>query len=245
MFKILIALFFLLPPLSYSSDVPQPRIDLISERLKAARADIPIVGLSRSEVPGFTHVQMQGGELVAVSNDGQFLFAGPLYRITDTGFKDVADEKAAVVRAAYFKKNDPFKLGAIVFPAAGEVKKQIFVFTDITCGFCRKLHQETVPGLQAAGVEVHYLGFPREGLVGGAKSSLDTAFCSSDRQGALTSLKNNEEIEAKTCDSPVPSHYALAQEFGINSTPAIVMLDGTLIKGYMPADTMLQSLGIK
>ena len=39
----------------------------------------------------------------------------------------------------------------------------ISVFTDIDCGFCRKLHKEVL-NLNALGVEVRYLAFPRAGL---------------------------------------------------------------------------------
>ena len=50
----------------------------------------------------------------------------------------------------------------VVYPAEGDEKASLKVFTDTTCPFCRRLHQE-VPELQAAGVAVRYLPFPRSG----------------------------------------------------------------------------------
>ena len=46
----------------------------------------------------------------------------------------------------------------IVFKPAGQTKAIINVFTDVDCGYCRKLHNE-VPQLNAMGIEVRYLLF--------------------------------------------------------------------------------------
>ena len=48
----------------------------------------------------------------------------------------------------------------IVFSPAEPAKGYINVFTDITCGYCRKLHLE-MDDLNRRGVEVRYLAFPR------------------------------------------------------------------------------------
>ena len=51
----------------------------------------------------------------------------------------------------------------VVYPAEGETKSKDYIFTDVDCGYCRKLHKE-VPALNKAGIEVRYLAFPRGGL---------------------------------------------------------------------------------
>ena len=45
----------------------------------------------------------------------------------------------------------------ITFSPEGEVKARIYVFTDVDCGYCRKLHNE-MADYNAAGIEVNYLG---------------------------------------------------------------------------------------
>ena len=50
----------------------------------------------------------------------------------------------------------------IVYKAPNE-KHSITVFTDISCGYCRKLHRE-LNDLLDAGITVKYLAFPRGGL---------------------------------------------------------------------------------
>uniref|UniRef100_A0A1I8AFG5 Thioredoxin-like_fold domain-containing protein n=1 Tax=Steinernema glaseri TaxID=37863 RepID=A0A1I8AFG5_9BILA len=51
----------------------------------------------------------------------------------------------------------------VVYPAKGETKSHITVFTDTTCPYCHKLHAE-VPELNKRGIEVRYVAFPRQGL---------------------------------------------------------------------------------
>lgn len=244
MFKSMFVLILLVSFNISASDI-EKRFDFLEARLTAVDNNLPIAGFSESDIPGFTYVQLTSGQILTVSNDGEFLFSGPLYRITEDQFIDIAEQKAAVARAEYLKDNDLFDLSPITFAAEGVAKKRIFVFTDISCGFCRKLHQETVPGLQAAGVEVNYLGFPREGLAGMAKQSLDTAFCADDKQDTLTRLKRNEGVEPIACDSPVAGHYELARQLGIKSTPAILTSEGTLTLGYRPVPEMLSVLNVK
>ncbi len=50
----------------------------------------------------------------------------------------------------------------IQYAAKGEQKAVIDVFTDIDCGYCRKLHGE-MDELNELGITVNYYGFPRSG----------------------------------------------------------------------------------
>ena len=64
-----------------------------------------------------------------------------------------------------------------------------------------------------------------------------------DRNEALTAAKMDQEYETRTCDaSIVSSHYAIGQDVGLRGTPAIVLDDGTLFSGYLPADKLKQAI---
>jgi thiol:disulfide interchange protein DsbC len=48
------------------------------------------------------------------------------------------------------------------------------------------------------------------------------------------------------CDNnPVAEHYELGQKLGVTGTPAIVLMDGSLIPGYKKAEEIAKILGIK
>ena len=70
----------------------------------------------------------------------------------------------------------------IVFKPEGETKAILNVFTDIDCGYCRKLHRE-VPALNQMGVEVRYLAYPRAGVDSQSYKKIATAWCADDPNG--------------------------------------------------------------
>ncbi|MGB1142028.1 MAG: DsbC family protein, partial [Halioglobus sp.] len=133
----------------------------------------------------------------------------------------------------------------IIFSPEGETRTHISVFTDITCGYCRKLHQE-VPELNRRGIEVRYLAYPRAGLGTPGFAQLVTAWCAKDPREALTQLKNGEQVPAQSCaDNPVAAQFELGQAVGVRGTPALVTEDGTLVPGYQTADQLMVTLGLE
>jgi len=121
------------------------------------------------------------------------------------------------------------------------------VFTDTSCPYCRKLHQE-VPELQQAGVTVRYVAFPRSGLQGKAYRTMRAVWCAEDRRAAMDSAKGAGigKLGSGDCTGvkAVDAGYGLGQKFGIRGTPAIVLPDGSIQPGYMPASRLLARLGL-
>ena len=81
----------------------------------------------------------------------------------------------------------------IVFSPEGEPRAYISVFTDVTCFYCQKLHQE-VPELNKRGVEVRYLAYPRAGVDSDGYRQLASAWCADNPQDTLTKLKAKEAV---------------------------------------------------
>jgi thiol:disulfide interchange protein DsbC len=131
----------------------------------------------------------------------------------------------------------------VVFPTGGERKAVISVFTDVDCGYCQKLHRE-VPRLNELGVEVRYLAYPRAGIGSRSYQKIVSAWCAEDPNSAITALKSGQEIPDSDCTNPVAAQYELGQEVGVSGTPAIVLEDGRLLPGYLPADQLAQAIGI-
>ncbi len=110
--------------------------------------------------------------------------------------------------------------------AAPNAKYTISVFTDIECGYCRKLHQD-IAELNRNGISVEYLAFPRMGLGSKDYTDMISVWCAADRRQALTNAKRGGSVPAKNCTNPVAMQYALGQQLGVNGTPAIFAPDGT------------------
>jgi len=215
--------------------------NLLLSRLKRVRPDIPINSVYPSPIPGILAMELEGGAMLYGTEDGKFMFAGDLYSIGDIELLNLAEQRREVVRKELMASVEADD--AWVFKAAGETKAVVNVFTDVDCGYCRKLHAE-VPRLNELGVEVRYLAYPRAGIGSASYNTIVSAWCADDRGSALTDAKSGKSIEAKTCVNPVAEQFQLGQEVGVTGTPAIVTDGGKLLPGYMPADILAQTLGL-
>ena len=89
---------------------------------------------------------------------------------------------------------------------------------------------------------MRYLAFPRAGLNSESYNKAVSVWCADNPQEAMTSAKQGEEVETKTCPNPVADEYQLGQQLGVRGTPSIVLNNGEMIPGYVPADRLEQTL---
>lgn len=213
----------------------------IYARLHAAREDMPIVAVVEGPAPGLYTVELGDASAYYATADGSHLVAGDLYAVVSGGFENRTEDLRSARRVDMLE--EVAREDLIVFPAEGETRGVVSVFTDVDCGFCRKLHLE-VPELNAMGIEVRYLAYPRAGIGSDSAVKMVSAWCSSDPAAALTRLKAGEPVEARTCVNPVADQYRLGQRLGVRGTPALFLEDGRMLPGYMPAAVLAAELGI-
>ena len=206
-------------------------------------APITVDSIEPTPAPGLIEVSIAGDTFFATA-DGKFLLLnGDLLSISESGAVNLSEEKRVVKRLELLSNLDTSEM--IVFAPAGPVKDYISVFTDITCGYCRKLHLE-MDDLNRRGIEVRYLAYPRGGPNSQGASQLATAWCSKNRQATLTRMKAGVELPLNNCaDNPIAQHYALGNALGVTGTPAIVTSSGMLIPGYRPAADLAQMIGVE
>jgi len=170
-----------------------------------------------------------GTRVVYVSADGRYMLQGELIDVQSRkSLTEPRRRKAILALLDSVSEND-----MIIFKPE-KVKHVITVFTDIDCGYCRKLHKEMDDYL-AEGIEVRYMMFPRAGVGSDSYKKAVAVFCSEDRNAALTSAKNGGALDMKSCDNPVDLHMNLVRQLGARGTPFIVFDNGTTQPGYVPA----------
>ncbi len=203
--------------------------EAIQQRLAETYPEVRSEQITPSPIPGLFELRM-GPQVAYVSADGRFLVRGDIIEVkTDSNLTEVRRSSARLSAI-----EDVGEANMIVF-APKQVKHTINVFTDIDCGYCRKLHKEMDQYL-AEGIRVRYLFFPRSGPNTDSWTKAETVWCSADRNTALTRSKRGEVITAKACNpTPVQRHYSLGLEFGVQGTPAIITDTGELLPGYVPA----------
>tara|TARA_B110000967_G_C18847583_1_gene542809 strand:- start:290 stop:1084 length:795 start_codon:yes stop_codon:yes gene_type:complete len=241
----ILGLSALLTSPAFADSEPKAAADpatIIVQKLSAVRPDLGFNVLGESSMSGMYEVQVDGGPILLVAKDGNYFIDGNLYQVTPTQFVDIKEIRMTAMRRQIFATYNTDDM--IIFKPKGESKAIINVFTDIDCGYCRKLHKE-VPMLNAMGVEVRYLAYPRAGLESDSYSKIATAWCADDPNQALTDFKTGSGRKFAVCDdNPVASQYALGGSIGVNGTPATVLMDGTLLPGYRTAADFAQLLGL-
>lgn len=191
--------------------------------------------IRKSPINGVYEVAM-GADTAYVSADGRYLFSGDLYEVeTRTNLTEAGRITARSKALAKLDERD-----MIVFGPAN-AKYTINVFTDVECGYCRKLHSE-IDQLTKLGVRVRYMAYPRAGPNTADWRKMEAVWCSKDRNEALTKAKKDEVVDAKCAATPVARQYALGEEMGVRGTPAIFTAAGDYIGGYLPPREMVQQL---
>lgn len=214
----------------------------IASLLKAVNPNIKVDTIAQSPMPGVLEVTLVSGETLYSSESGEYFVLGQLFQIKGDALVNISEEKKNVQRKQWLTEIDA--KDAIVFPAVGEEKAVLHVFTDVDCGYCRKLHNE-IGDINALGISVHYLGFPRAGVGSSSYQKLKNAWCADDPKQALTELKQGGVVPSVACDTTaIEDQYALGQKMGVNGTPALLTSEGRLIPGYMPAKRLARELGL-
>jgi thiol:disulfide interchange protein DsbC len=213
--------------------------DALPEQYKFVQdafADVEITSVQPSPIPGLLQMSV-GSDIYYVSENGEFFIMGDIFGLESK--KNLTENARNSARASYLRKvgdND-----GLIFAASDE-KYVVTVFTDVDCGYCRKLHRE-MSAYNDRGISIQYLFFPRTGPGTASWAKADAVWCAESRNEALTAAKSGVVIESDGCgDTPVAEHYKLGKDLGIVGTPAIFSPDGQLISGYHSPDDLLALL---
>ncbi|MBV8341132.1 MAG: DsbC family protein [Gammaproteobacteria bacterium] len=204
----------------------------IAAHIPGARAE----ELRSSPIPGVYELT-RGTDIAYVTADGKYAFSGDLYDLgTNNNLTEQRRRELRIKRIAAVPESEMLIFGP------KDPKYTITVFTDVDCPYCRKLHSQMAE-YNRLGVRVRYLLFPRTGPNTPSWTKAEQVWCSADRNDALTRAKLGQELKTKPCsDNTVAQTYALAHDFAVQGTPAIIMADGEMLPGYLPPDTLLQHL---
>ena len=207
----------------------------IRQALTKSMPSVKVESVKPSEISGLYEVTV-GGNIFYVSEDGKYLVQGHLVDVAAR--IDLTEEKLSGARKQAIDKLGVDKM--IVFKPKIS-KYTVSIFTDIDCGYCRKLHSE-IDQYMAEGITIQYLCFPRAGKGSDSYHKAVSVWCADDRKAALTAAKKGDTPAAKTCANPVDEHMQLAEDFEVKGTPMIVTEKGNIFPGYLPAKQLAEAL---
>jgi thiol:disulfide interchange protein DsbC len=218
------------------------KFDQAQLEARFAKLGLQVNSVVPAEIDGLVEVQTSGG-IIFSSPTGEYFIAGTLYKLDSSGqYEDVLAKRQAPINAA---KIETYKESMIDFKAPDE-KYVITVFTDITCGYCVRLHSQ-MKEYNDLGITIRYMAYPRQGATGSVADQMASIWAAEDPQAAMHNGKVKREFPEKSQDFPkyqeiVKDHYALGRELGISGTPAIFLPNGEMVGGYLPPEQMLQRL---
>lgn len=201
----------------------------IRKALQAIDPEMEVGEIQPSPVDGLYEVFV-GADLMYVTGDGRHYVSGPIVDLKTR--EDLTEPRLATARKSLI---DGMSEQQMVVFSPEKPKHSVTVFTDIECGYCRKLHSQ-IEDYLSEGIEVRYVFYPRAGKGSAAYDEAVAVWCAGDaeaRREAMTRAKAGKSIEMATCDNPIAAHMALGQELGLRGTPAIVTEDGAMIPGYV------------
>ena len=184
-----------------------------------------------------------GNKFAYLIEGGRYVFIGDMVDLQEArNLTEQSRRELVVEELAGFDESS-----RVIYPATGDEKTVLSVFTDTSCGYCQRLHKE-VKYLQEAGISVHYYPYPRGGTRGPGYSDLRKVWCSDDQRQAMNIAKGTEfgtlAVQSGDCEAAasVDGGYALGNRIGVNGTPALYAADGTLFNGYVPYQQLIPQL---
>jgi thiol:disulfide interchange protein DsbC len=213
----------------------QDEFDVVEQRIRALAPSARFIAVSETPVDGILQVQING-DIVYTTSDGKYLLQGRLIDL-DTR-EDLTERSKSGIRKELIDEID--MTNQIVFTPE-EPEFELMVFTDIDCGYCRKLHSQ-MEEYNEQGIAIRYMAFPRAGIGSHSYEKAVSVWCAADQQAAMTNAKAGSEPDPVQCDNPVAEQYQLGTELGVTGTPALLTSDGMLIPGYVPPATLKERL---
>jgi thiol:disulfide interchange protein DsbC len=208
---------------------------IVEEKIRTLAPNAKTIAVSETPIDGLLQVQINS-DIVYVTADGQYLLQGQIMDI-DTR-TNITDQAKSGIRIGLL---DGLKADEQITFTPEKPKYDLLVFTDIDCGYCRKLHNQMAE-YNEEGIAIHYLAFPRAGVGSASYDKFVSVWCADDQKTALTLAKNGTDPDPEKCPNPIADQYELARELGVSGTPALVTADGTLIPGYVPPEQLRQRL---
>lgn len=208
---------------------------VVREALSKVAPGVKITAIRPAPVAGLKEVVVDG-RVLYVSNDGRMLIQGSIIdlnsRINLTDASEAAERRTILTAVPASQK--------ISF-APVNPKYRVTVFTDIDCGYCRKLHEQ-IADYNQLGIAIDYLFYPRAGLGSESFQKAVNVWCAPDRKVALTSAKAGKPLPRKNCTNFVAADYNLGQKVGVDGTPAIYAANGAQLGGYLSPADLLKTL---
>ena len=147
--------------------------------------------------------------------------------------RNVTEQRVRKLTALNVRELPPLSMA--IKRVKGDGKRQLMVFSDPLCPFCRKLEAELD---RINNVTIYVYPFPLEAKFPGSTNIMKSIWCSSDRAKAwedwmLRALRPSGRMD---CANPIEQLDSFATKLHIDTTPTMIFADGGILRQYAGAN---------
>ena len=173
-------------------------------------------------------------QIYYATNDGKYLIVG---NVINLNTKESITENTKMNQRLSIIDSIDMKNFMIFKPK--KTDHILTIFTDTSCPYCQKLHNE-IPDLLENNIEIRYVLFSRNGNDVDAYQQLVSAWCSADKVDALEDLFAGDILDdISNCENPIARNFDYAGSLSVEGTPTIFLEDGRIIPGYQSYENIL------
>lgn len=188
----------------------------------------------------------QNGSNYYISKDGNFLIKGLALKIKENKL-EVYKEKKFQNEILLINKSD-----GIVYNNSEKneknIKKDLIVFVDYSCPFCKNFHTKTLSKLIDDGFRVQYLPVLKNYRNETVKRNMEYIFCKESNNERKIFLDRffsdlNYKIEKpKDLNCDLSNYYHLTESLKIIGTPAVYTRSGIYLGGYQTFEEIKEKI---
>ncbi len=209
----------------------------VERKLKEQYPATPIGEVHASRVQGLYEVVM-GRNVAYTDESGRYMVFGHLYDM-----KEQKDLTATVLDGLNTIDVSALPLADAIVTAHGKGERQLYVFSDPDCPYCRRLEPELA---KLDNVTIRTFLYPLDSLHPEAAKKAEAIWCAKDRGKAWTEFMSAGKLPpAGNCDTPIQRNVHLGERLGINGTPTLIFGNGTMVPGLLQAAEIERRLALR
>lgn len=201
-------------------------VETVKTNLAKQHPDLKIENIQSTEMPGIYSGSMDG-QVVYVGENAQHILVGSMIRLKDQ--HNLTKDLIVKQNSVDWKK---LPLQDAVKTVRGNGKRQLAIFSDPNCPYCKQLEAELK---KLDNVTIYTFIYPiKPQSVAPSKA----VYCENDQSYAWENLiaKGTAPAGNKSCANPIERNLKLGQSLGVNGTPTLIFSNGFKAAGGFPAE---------
>lgn len=220
--------------LSFFSGIVWANEEAVKKAVEPHFAGNKIESLKKTPYLGLYEVVV-GDEVFYTDEKANYFFFG---HVIDTKTRaSMTNERIQEIKAARRVPLDSLPLKSAIKIVKGDGKRQLAVFTDPNCPYCKQLEKELV---NVTNVTIYTLLYP---VLNGSMELSKKIWCSDNQIKAWDDfMLKGIEPAGKDCDTPLETLVQSGRENKVSGTPTLIFADGSIVGGMIPVAVIEEKL---